>query len=144
MTEVVLWFVLSFVLVVAELITGTFYVLMIAIAFAAGGVIAWLGGDYWFQLVGAAVVGSVSTLVLRRSHLGKASRHADPATDAEQTFDIGQPVAVDLWRPDGTTRVQYRGTQWDAVLADGESPSTGRHYICAVRGARLTLSTRPA
>jgi membrane protein implicated in regulation of membrane protease activity len=136
------WFVLAFVLVVVELMTGTFYVLMIAIAFAAGGATAWLGGAVWAQFLAASLVGALATLVLRRSRVGKASRHADHATDAEQNLDIGQAVAVVQWTEEGTTRVQYRGTQWDAVLAEGEPRDAARYYIRAVHGARLTLASQ--
>jgi membrane protein implicated in regulation of membrane protease activity len=143
MSAAMLWFVLAFVLVVVELLTGTFYVLMVALAVAAGGVMAWLGAANWLQFLGAAVTGTSATLLLRRSRLGRASRHPDPSTDTEQNFDLGQQVAVDRWNSDGTARVQYRGTQWDAVLAEGESQAQGPHYICAIHGARLTLTARP-
>jgi regulator of protease activity HflC (stomatin/prohibitin superfamily) len=58
MTAATLWFVLGLVLLVAELATGTFYLLMLAVAFAAGGLVALLGGAAALQLVVAAAIES--------------------------------------------------------------------------------------
>ena len=38
-----IWWALAAVLVGAELVTGTFYLLAVGVAFALGGVAAWLG-----------------------------------------------------------------------------------------------------
>lgn len=38
MDDYVVWFVIGFGLVIAELLTGTFYLLVIAVAFGAAGV----------------------------------------------------------------------------------------------------------
>ena len=40
MDNYVWWFVIGFGLVVAELLTGTFYLLVLAVAFGAAGVVA--------------------------------------------------------------------------------------------------------
>lgn len=139
MAAYVVWLVLAFALVIVELVTGTFYVLMIALAFGAGGLAALAGFGTAMQFVIAAVVGAVAIVALRRSRFGGRRGSSDPAVDPEQTLDIGQVVHVDVWR-DSKARVMYRGTQWDAVLAAGESPSIGNFYIREVHGSRLTLS----
>ncbi len=141
MTDWSIWFVLAFALLFVELVTGTFYVLMIALAAAAGGVVALLGAGGALQLVTAGIVGTAATLILRRSRFGQRAQGRDPSTDPEQSLDIGQTVHVAQWN-EGTARVVYRGTQWDAVLAPGEAETTGNLYIREVRGTRLTLSAQ--
>ena len=39
-----IWVIAGFVLVIAELLTGTFYLLVIGIGAFAGALVAWLGG----------------------------------------------------------------------------------------------------
>ena len=38
-----IWWILATLLIGAEMLTGTFYLLAVGIAFAVGGVAAWLG-----------------------------------------------------------------------------------------------------
>ena len=85
MQAYVWWFVLGFGLVVAELMTGTFYLLVIAIALACAGVAAFLGMPLAVQLVIAAAIGLGGSLWLRKSRFGRL--HA---------FFSGDAVAFDL------------------------------------------------
>lgn len=133
------WWMAAFALLVVELMTGTFYVLMIALGVAAGGAAAWAGGDFTVQLGVSAVVATVAVVALRRSRWGGRLGSADIAADPKQTLDIGQRVHVTEWQ-DGRARVSYRGSQWDAQLAEGEPPTVGTFYIREVRGTRLVVS----
>jgi membrane protein implicated in regulation of membrane protease activity len=135
------WLVASFILLIVELMTGTFYVLMISLALAAGGVVALAGGGFALQMVLASLVGFAATLLLRRSRFGKIERNRDAATDPMQSLDIGQLVHVKDWQ-NGQTRVMHRGSAWDAVMASEEEPVTGNLKIVEVRGTRLTLSAQ--
>lgn len=135
------WWIAAFALLIVELMTGTFYVLMIALGAAAGGLAAWAGGDLTVQLAVSAVVAAVAVVALRRSPWGGRLRKTDMAADPEQTLDIGQHVHVTEW-VEGRARVNYRGSQWEALLAEGESPAIGSFYIREVRGTRLVLSAK--
>lgn len=72
-----IWWIGVGVLVVAELMTGTFYLLMVAIGFVAGGLVHLAGAAPHAQLAAAAVVAAVLLVVLRRSRLA-AGRSATP------------------------------------------------------------------
>lgn len=148
MSPYVVWFSLAVVLVALELMTGTFYLLMIALGLAAGGVVAWLGGGFTVQLLICAVVAVLGVLLLRRSPFGR-SRKTDAAHDPNVNLDIGQTVHVQQWDAEGRSRVAYRGSQWDVewidakTLASGnnpEPPPAGVYQILAVRGNRLIVS----
>ena len=136
----VLWFVLGLGLVVAELFTGTFYLLMVAIGFGAGGLVALAGGDIVLQLVVGAAVGLVGTLILRRSRWGRRNAHTEASTNPDMVIDIGQQVHVGSWHHE-TARVDYRGAQWDAVIADpNQGSAPGQYKIVAIRGSTLVLA----
>lgn len=138
MTDLTGWLVLAGVLVVFELLTGTFYVLMIAIGMALGAVAAMLGFSLPVQILVAAVVGVIATGILHRSRFGRPLRQ-DASRDPNVNIDIGQSVQVDTWN-DGKARVMYRGAQWDVDLAPGAIAGAGSFKIVEVRGSRLVVS----
>ncbi|MEX3526121.1 MAG: hypothetical protein VB143_01030 [Burkholderia sp.] len=80
-----IWWIGVGVLVVAELMTGTFYLLMVAIGFVAGGLVHLAGGAPHVQLAAATLVALVLLVVLRRSRLGsrqKRNASANPGVYA--------------------------------------------------------------
>ncbi len=143
MPAYVIWAVAGLLLAFVELATGTFYVLMIAFGFFAAAIADLLGAEPTWQFLVATAVALAAIVVLRRLGLGRFARRLDSSVDPLQNLDIGGVVHVSHWR-DGAARVQYRGTQWDAVLMPGADADAGRFYIREVRGTRLTLSDSPA
>ena len=130
------WWIVAAVLVGAELLTGTFYLLAIGMAVAFGGVAAFAGASLPMQFAVAGVLGVVLTVVAHRLRLSRATPPPQPS------LDIGQSVRVDTWNADGTARVSYRGTTWDAETVTPEVPQAATMYIIATRGSRLILSDR--
>src|SRR4051794_30409269 len=61
------WLLAAGVLVIVELFSATFYLLMIALGMLAGGIAALLGAGMPLQTVAAAIAGVAATLLLRRS-----------------------------------------------------------------------------
>jgi membrane protein implicated in regulation of membrane protease activity len=142
MADWIVWFVMAGVMVICEIFTGTFYLLMIAVGLAAGGLAALTGAGNAVQLSIAAIVGMSATYALRRSKLGK--RHpVDAARDPNVNLDIGQVLPIEHWSSIGGTdvaRVSYRGALWDAELAHGATAQSGMFVIREIRGSRLIVS----
>jgi membrane protein implicated in regulation of membrane protease activity len=144
MTHWMIWLVLAGALVILEMFSGTFYLLMVAIGMLAGAAMALAGSPLELQLIVAAVVGMIATAVLRRTRFGKSSR-TDPARDPNVNLDIGQSINIDTWNPPpppgarATARVMYRGALWDVELAhDGVAPP-GQYRIREMQGSRLIV-----
>jgi membrane protein implicated in regulation of membrane protease activity len=138
MTESTLWWVLAGSVVAIELMTGTFYLLMLSLGFMAAALAAHAGLTIPGQLMVAAVFAGGSVLVGRRYRKKiSASLNLDGAPGGN--LDLGATVQVDTWRADGTSTVKYRGANWEVGLADGEAPSPGTHRIVKVVGSRLIL-----
>jgi len=133
-----LWWIAAGVAVAAELATGTFYLLMIALGLLAGAIAAHLGLGQSMQVFVAAIIGGGATAVWhwRRSKQPKA---APAGTNHDVNLDVGERVVVRAWVEDGTARVQYRGSAWTARLAPGARPTSGEHRIVAVEGNWLVL-----
>jgi membrane protein implicated in regulation of membrane protease activity len=141
MSGYVWWFVVGFGLLVAELLTGTFYLLVIAVAMGAAGLAALAGAPFALQLVIAAAIGLGGSLWLRTTKFGR--RLHERGDDRVQNMDIGQSVRIDQWSPARTARAQYRGSTWEVELAPGELPAAGEYVIREIQANRLIVAAKP-
>jgi membrane protein implicated in regulation of membrane protease activity len=130
------WFLLALVLLGLEMVTGTFYLLVVAIAMAVGGLAALLGAGIAWQLVLCAVMVVAGTIILRR---WKGSQTSEAPNTS---LDIGLPVKVLKWNDNGSARVFYRGAEWDAEPESADTPHDETLYIKAVQGSGLILTHR--
>lgn len=89
-----IWFGLAAVALIGEVGSGTFYLLLVALGLAAGGIAAWLGADLAWQLVACGLVALLGLLALRRTGVLK-KREVNAARNADVNLDIGQSVMVD-------------------------------------------------
>ncbi|MDF3035629.1 MAG: NfeD family protein [Paucimonas sp.] len=143
MADWVIWFVMAGVLVIFEIFTGTFYLLMIACGLAAGGAAALMSMTHSMQLIAAAVVGLGATYALRRIRKSEGPA-ADASRDPNVNLDIGQSVSIDTWESSARgaprARAMYRGAMWDIELAQGSEPEAGMFIIREVVGSRLVVA----
>jgi membrane protein implicated in regulation of membrane protease activity len=138
MAESTLWWLLAGAAVAVELLTGTFYLLMLAIGMVAGALVAHAGGGQASQLVAAALVGGGAVAgwhFVRRRGQPPGSVPAN----ANFNLDAGEPVHVDAWTAEHTATVRYRGTVWTAVPAGGTPQGVGPHRVREVDGSRLVV-----
>jgi membrane protein implicated in regulation of membrane protease activity len=134
MTESTIWWLMTGAAVAVELMTGTFYLLMLAVGLAAAALAAHAGASLPAQLVAAAVVGGGAVAAW---HLLRGQR---PVGDnADMNLDVGETVTVDAWQPDGTAQVRYRGATWTVALAAGAAAAPGLHRVREVVGNRLVV-----
>lgn len=130
------WWLAAGVLVAAELASGTFYLLMLAAGAGAGALGAHLGMAPAGQMLSAAIVGGLAVAVWHR----RRPRNALAASgDPDVNLDIGRDVNVAAWLPDGSARVSYRGTTWQARYVGGGPAQAGRHVVRAIEGSQLLL-----
>ncbi len=139
MTPALLWWIAAGAAVLAELVTGTFYLLMVALGLAGGAMAAHGGLGLSGQLLAAAVLGggAVSAWHLWRQRAARSEPEAGRNHDL--LLDIGQQVDVPAWDAQGRTQVHYRGALWQARWADPAPAQTGRLTIRALDGNELLL-----
>ncbi|MBH5329560.1 NfeD family protein [Eikenella sp. S3360] len=103
------WFIAAAALLILEMFSGTFYLLVVSIALAGAGVAAWLGAGGGAALLVAVVLSAAGIAAVyrwRRNHRTAATEDVD--LDIGNTVLLHQPQSGKLWL------VQYRGTYWQA------------------------------
>ena len=134
------WLILVVAVVTAEVLTGTIYLLMIALGLGAGALAAWIGVDASLQIMAAAIVAGMGCLVVKRYKDGLPKA---PVTQRDATVhqDVGNIITVDAWQGRHTT-VTYRGAPWQADLDESlatEAALAGPCEVVAMHGNRLML-----
>lgn len=138
MAESTIWWIAAGAMVALELFTGTFYLLMLSIGVAAGGLVALAGGSLTTQLIAAALVGGGAVLAC---YFVRRRRPGDPSPRSERSvnLDIGETVEVPGWNADGTANIRYRGAQWTVIHRPGAHPVPGTHKVVELVGSRLLV-----
>jgi membrane protein implicated in regulation of membrane protease activity len=138
MAESTVWWVLAGAVIAVELLSGTFYLLMMAIGLAAAAVAANLGASLSAQVVVAAVVGGGAVIAWRAY---KQRRPTAPRASAnpDVNLDVGETVHVAAWDAEGHASVRYRGANWQVVIAPGNTVVPGTCTIVEVLGNRLIV-----
>ncbi len=138
MQESTIWWLVTGAAVGLELVTGTFYLLMLAVGTAAAALAAHAGATTTVQLVVGALVGCGAVVAW---HQIRKRRVDDPSVRSLRSvnLDVGETVMVDAWQPDGTTNVKYRGANWTGIHRDNVVPATGMHKVSELVGNRLLL-----
>jgi membrane protein implicated in regulation of membrane protease activity len=133
------WWVLAGVLVAIELVTGSFYLLMLALGAAAAAVAAHLGASHAAQWLAAALVGGGAT-VLWHFKRKRTNDVGDRLATRDVSLDVGEQVTVHAWQSDGSSEVQFRGSTWQVRFEGPGTPAPGLHTIVALQGNRLMLA----
>jgi membrane protein implicated in regulation of membrane protease activity len=103
----VIWFSLTGALLIAEMFSGSFYLLALSLGTLAGGVLAYHVSPLEQQLGIAILVSSIATFVI---WLNRRPNHDNTHNDDP---DVGQSVKVIALEP---LTVHYRGADWQAAL----------------------------
>lgn len=135
------WLIAGFLLVIVELVTGTFYLLVLGAACFAAASLAYAGSAFAWQAFVAAVVALAGVMLVQRYKKTMEPKRM-------RGLDFGQPVAFDSWvdKRAGQARVKYRDTLWDAQIIGEVSGEDGEVlYVNSIDGNSLKISkTRPA
>jgi membrane protein implicated in regulation of membrane protease activity len=132
------WWLITGALIAVELITGTFYLLMLSLGAAAAALAAHGGMALTWQLVIGAVVGALAVTLWHLKN-GRPQPQSEGSRDPNMHLDLGETVQVTEWDAQGLAQVKHRGAQWTALLAAGQTPTTGAHRIVEMQGSRLVI-----
>ncbi len=136
-----LWLLVGFGLVIVELLTGTFYLLMLGIAAFCAAAAAYFGQGFEVQVIVAVAAAAAGCYGVHLHHTRNAKAQM-PSVDA------GQPANFENWidQGGGLARVRYRGASWDARIdGQGDLEAGALLYVTHTEGHTLNVSRqRPA
>lgn len=139
MEPYVAWLVLGFALVIVEMLTGTFYLLMLGVACFGAGAAAYFSQGFPLQVVVFAVISAIGVWCVHSYRLANRQAQMKP-------IDAGMPAKFEGWTDQaaGRARVRYRDASWDARLDARTDVQPGATlYVLSVDGNTVHVDTRP-
>src|SRR5262249_19564922 len=126
---------------IAEVLTGTFYLLMLGVAAVGAAAAAYFGLDFGPQIIVAAIIAAAGCYGV---HVYRAKNRAQQMAP----IDAGMPASFEQWIDAGArlARVRYRGASWDArVEGEGTFEPGTPLYVVNTDGNTLKVAAkRPA
>ncbi|MEO8332498.1 MAG: NfeD family protein [Gallionella sp.] len=132
-----IWWLAAVVLVIAEMLSSTFYLVAVAFGLATAGLAAYLGVAWIGQAVIAAVLCTISVGWIHFWKQKQPKLHGQ----SNIAYDIGQDVQIARWLDERHARVNYRGAEWDAELSAKAAADAARQVwrIRDIVGSRLII-----
>ncbi|HYL89787.1 MAG TPA: NfeD family protein [Burkholderiales bacterium] len=133
------WVLAGLALALSELVSGTFYLLMLGIAAFGAAFAAYLGLGLESQIVVAAVVAAAGCYGV---HAYRSKNHGKQMP----SIDAGMPASFESWIDPASRlgRVRYRGASWDARVEGTEPLEPGAMlYVVAADGNTLKVTAKP-
>jgi membrane protein implicated in regulation of membrane protease activity len=135
------WAIAALVLVIAELLSGTFYLLMLALAAFGAAAAAYLQQPFPTQCIVAVVLAATGCYGVHLYRARSAATRMAP-------IDAGMPARFESWLDAGArlARVRYRGASWEARVEGSEALEPGATvFVLATDGNTLkVVKNRPA
>ena len=113
MSPYLYWILAGFLLLIVEMTSGTFYLLVLGLAAFAAALAAWSGATVGAQAGIAGVVALAGVVVVWKMRAG------DTPAVSGNALDVGGMVTLESWvdRSAGLAKVRYRDAQWEARVA---------------------------
>lgn len=141
MESYVWWSVAGIGLIIVEMVTGTFLLLVLGLAAFGGAAMGWFGFSFWIQVLTAVALAAVG-MILVSKYRGKGTESQDGIDT--QSLDIGHTVLLDSWvsEVDGVAKVRYRNATWDARVEGERVPGGTVFYIQRMDGNTLYVASK--
>jgi membrane protein implicated in regulation of membrane protease activity len=132
------WAIVAMVLVITELLSGTFYLLMLAIAAFGAAAAAYFGHAFPVQCSVAAVLAAAGCYGVHVYRAKSMPQQMAP-------IDAGMPASFESWLDAGArlARVRYRGASWEARVEGTEAMEPGATvFVVAADGNTLKVAKK--
>jgi membrane protein implicated in regulation of membrane protease activity len=139
MDPYVAWLILGFALLIIEMTTGTFYLLVLGVACFGAAIAAYAGQEFPVQVLIAAAVSAVGAYLVHAWHNRNRGERM-------KSIDSGMPARFESWTDQATrrARVHYRNASWDArVEGDADVQPGAILYVRFSDGNTLHVGVQP-
>lgn len=133
-----MWAIAGLVLVIAELLTGTFYLLMLGIAAFGAALAGYFGFAFSIQAIVAALVAAAGCYGVHVHWARNKGLSMAP-------IDAGMPATFEQWidQAGRLARVRYRGAAWEARVEGADRPEPGGLvYVVDIDGNTLKVAAK--
>lgn len=134
-----LWLVGALLALIAEFMSGTFYLLVVSVALAAAGIGSLAGATEAICWLLASLTGTVGVFAVARWRARQALAGRQHAASRNDDPDLGQVVSIIALQGRGMARVHYRGTEWQARLDEQHDWQAGAQAIISGRDGNVLL-----
>lgn len=132
------WFIVSAFLAVAEIFTGSLYLILASAGAAGAALLSLLDAPVWSQILAASFITLVGWALLRKFR--PQNKFPLFQSNPDINMDIGAKVRIDTISVDGVITVRYRGTTWGARMVNGLAAQLDKEYeIKQIDGSTLIL-----
>lgn len=133
-----IWLIIAIALVIAEVLTGTFYLLVLGFSAFIACIAQWFGFEFLGQTI-AFLMTAIAIIIPLYVHRKKLKLQ-------EKTFDLdaGETVVIEQWE-NGVGQTRYRGTTWQATLLEQgqeNTSSSNLYVIVRIDGSRLLVKPK--
>jgi membrane protein implicated in regulation of membrane protease activity len=137
MTQANIWLVVGILLIIAEMLTTTIFLIFVALGcFSAALVEIWKPGQLPIELGVCAVITVLGATFLRKPLQRRLLQNISLKADIGQELKLDAPIA-----PHQSARVNYQGTTWQATnISAAELKAGDRAIVVGIDG--LTLLVR--
>ena len=142
MSDYLMWLIAGLALIIIEVTSGTFYLLVLGIAAFAGALAAYLGAGALAQVACVGIFATIGLVAVNRWHQSRPT-----TTPQDRSLDVGQVVTLESWLDQNSkrVRVKYRGSTWDAeLIGDANVQLNDMLYIRSAEGSELRVSRSPS
>ena len=131
------WLIIAGILLIAEMLSGTFYLLMLAIAAVCAWFVLLAGADFLTQTIFFLICAAILTVLTRRYRYRLNARNRP---NLAENLDAGQIITVHEWI-EGIGHTHYRGTQWAVQLEhpDEQTLHDGSYRIVRLDGTQIRV-----
>jgi hypothetical protein len=131
------WWVLAGILLVAELLTGTFFFLWLGVAALAVGIIALFWDMSWQTQIALYALFSIVLLLASRVLLKRDTEEPEPFLNRRAARHVGKVFTLDEPISGGRGRVRIDDTIW--LVSGPDAPENSRVRVTGVDGATLKV-----
>ncbi len=142
MSDYLMWLIAGLALIIIEVTSGTFYLLVLGIAAFAGALATYLGAGALAQVACVGILAAIGLVAVNRWR-----QSLPTTTPQDHSLDVGQVVTLESWLDQNSkrVRVKYRGSTWDAeLIGDANVQLNDMLYIRSAEGSELRVSRSPS
>ena len=141
LSPTMLWFISMLVILVAEMLLGTYYLLALAAGALIGGIVSIFFDTIDIQFT-ASAISTLVLLVLAFFYKKNARKKVDKTKINTNCIDAGAIITINALNQDGTASTFYRGATW-SVKGYNCSLEINKNYIIKdIEGSYLIVLER--